>query len=214
MLALYMLACYVAPNRKRNCGWYISALIERKAMQIWELHLDGLNQYAVLVPCEEHEGLLDLFTADGSPKHWPVMPKVEPFIEKRKKVAKPRADISYLSGGSIILNQKAFLALKDFLLPFGQLLKLDCKGEIEYFYNVTNLLACIDFAHSEKQDDVVIREVFLPQAVPDLPQIFKDPHTARMSIYINQAGREKFEQLAAACGVFGARFVPAGQGDI
>lgn len=180
-------------------------------MQIWELHLDGLNHYAVLVPVDdEDEDLLALFTADGKKKQWTAMPKVEPFIEKRKKVAKPRADISYLSGGSIILNEKACQALKDFLLPFGQLLQLDCKGEIEYFYNVTNLIHCIDYGRSEKQDDIVIKEAFLPDAVPVAPMIFKDPLTARISIYINQAGKEKFEQLAATAGLFGARFVEAG----
>lgn len=180
-------------------------------MQIWELHLDGLNDYAVLVHVADGLNFRETFSTNGQPKNWPVRPKVTPYVEKRKKMPKPRADISYLSGGSIILNQKAYLALKGFLLPFGQLLELDCDGDIEYFYNVTNTLQCIDFARSEKQDGVVIKEVFLPDAVPSAPQIFKDTHTARISMYVNQAGRERFEHIAAAAGLFGARFLPPGQ---
>lgn len=187
---------------------------ERQTMQIWELHLDGLNDYAVLVHGADGLNFRETFSANGQPKNWAVRPKVTPYVEKRKKMPKPRADISYLTGGAIILNQKAYLALKDFLLPFGQLLELDCDGEIEYFYNVTNTLQCIDFERSEKQDGVVIKEVFLPDAIPATPLIFKDPHTARISIYVNQAGREKFEQIATAAGLFGARFLPPGQAQL
>ncbi|MEN9868062.1 MAG: hypothetical protein RL748_3652 [Pseudomonadota bacterium] len=181
-------------------------------MQIWECHFDGLNHYSVLVHVADGLNFRETFTANGQAKQWAVRPKVEPFIEKRKKTAKPRADISYLSAGSLILNQKAFDVLRDFLLPFGQLLELDCQGEIEYFYNVTNLIECIDQSRSEKQDGAIFTEVFLPGAIPDTPQIFKDPQTARISIYINEAGKQQFERLVADAGLLGARFVEAGQG--
>ncbi len=151
------------------------------------------------------------FWVDGKPKHWAMRPKVEPFIEKRRKKAKPRADLSYLLGGSIVLNEKAYLALKDFLLPFGQLLELDCNGEVEYFYNVTNLLPCVDYERSVKKGTSVVEEVFLDNVIPEEPMIFKDLLTARTRTYANQAGREKFEQLAAAAGLFGACFVEAGK---
>lgn len=186
---------------------------ERLSMKIWELRYDGVNQHAVLVPSDEEGNLLSIFMADGKIKHWDQRPKVEPFIEKRKKLAKPRADLSYLIAGSIVLNKKAHDALQDFLLPFGQLLELDCKGEIEYFYNVTNLIPCIDYEASEKKGKAVVKEVFLPNAVPeDTPLIFKDPYTVRSRIYLNQAGKEKLEGLTETSDLFGARFVEAGQG--
>ena len=77
---------------------------------------------------------------------------------------------------------------------------------------MTNLLQCIDYERSEKRYDTVIKEVFLHDAVPEAPLIFKDPYTAGTRIYLNQAGKEKFEQLCADAGLFGARFVEAGQG--
>ena len=181
-------------------------------MKIWELRYDGINHYAVLVPGDDAGNMLATFDSEGEPKHWAVRPKVKPFIEKRKKTAKPRADLSYLIAGSIILNGKAYQALKDFLLPFGQLLELDCLGEVEYFYNVINLLQCIDYERSEKRYDTVVKEVFLADTVPEAPLIFKDPYTAGIRIYLNQAGKEKFEKLCADAGLFGARFVEAGQG--
>jgi len=181
-------------------------------MCIWELHFAGLNQYAVLVPSAVGLNVREIFSANGKAKHWDIMPKVQPDIEKRKKKALPRADISYLIGGAIVINEKAYQALKDFLLPFGQLLPLDCLGEVEYFYNVTNIISCIDYERSEKQFDVVFKEVFLPDVLPETPVIFKDPLTVRISIYVNQAAKEKFEELAASAGLIGARFVEAGQG--
>lgn len=102
-------------------------------MQIWDLRFDGVNDYAVLVHAENDVNFRELFTTTGQPKHWIKRPKVEPFIEKRKKVAKPRADISYLTVGTIILNEKAYQALNTFLQPFGQFLELDCNGEVKYF---------------------------------------------------------------------------------
>jgi len=181
-------------------------------MHIWEFHYEGLNDYAVLVPIEDGSNLLPIFSATGKEKIWDVRPKVEPFIEKRKKAAKRRADLSYLIAGSIILNEKAYQALSGFLLPFGQLLELDRKGEIEYFYNVTNVISCIDIAQSEKRGAALVKEKFFLDAVPSAAAIFKDLYTASNAIYFNQAGKEKFEELATNAGLVGARFVEAGQG--
>jgi hypothetical protein len=181
-------------------------------MVIWELFYDGLNEHAVFVSDEGPGNMLGTFAPNGKPKDWAVPPRIKPFIEKRRKKAKPRADLSYLIAGSITLNEKAYQALKDFLLPFGQLLELNCEGGIEYYYNVTNLVPCIDYERSVKTGTSVIKAVFLPDAVPEAPLIFKDPYTAGTRIYLNQAGKEKFEKLCADAGLFGARFVEAGQG--
>lgn len=182
-------------------------------MSIWELRFSGINEYALLIPSDDEDtDLFGIFGTNGMSKHWPVPPRVEPALEKRSKAPKPRADISCLIPGAIILNQKAYSALNEFLLPFGQLLELDCKGEVEYFYNVTKQISCIDYEQSEKKGKSVIKEVFLTDALPSAPLIFKDPYTAKSRIYLNDAGKAKFEGLATAAGVFGARFVEAGQG--
>lgn len=108
---------------------------------------------------------------------------------------------------------KAYQALKDFLLPFGQLLALDCNGDIAYFYNVTKLIPCIDYDRSEKKGKAVVKEVFCPDAVPEnTPLVFKDPRTVSGHIYLSQADKEKFAQLPASAGLSGVRFVQAGQG--
>jgi len=180
-------------------------------MTLWELKNDGINHFAVMVFTNDVEVHSGMFELDGNPKHWSVRPGVEPFADKKVK-AKPLADISYLDPGSVVLNAKAYVALKDFLLPFGQLLELDCKGEVYYFYNVTNLIACIDPDASEKKWNSIIREVFRPGTVPSTPQIFKDPHTAGRCIYINAAGKDVLETLLAAAHLTGARFVEAGKG--
>ena len=178
-------------------------------MQVWELFYAGFNDYSVLAPLPTDYNILDILMPNGKPKHWATRPKVEPFIDKRKKKARPRADLSYLIAGSIVLNEKAYTALKDFLLPFGQLLELDCKGEVEYYYNVTNILPCIDYERSLKQDDAVVQAIFLPDVIPAEPMIFKDAYTAESRIYFNQAARDKFEQIASAADLFGACFVDA-----
>ncbi len=182
-------------------------------MQIWELRFEDVNTHAVLVPVADEGGLLGIFMADGKPKNWQERPKVTPFTDKKNKKPKPRTDASYLIAGAIVLNKKAHAALKDFLQPFGQLLELDCDGEIEYFYNVTRLLECVDYAQSEKKGKSVVREIFLPDTVPsDIPLIFKDPYTAKSRIYLNQAGKQQFEQISASAGLSGLRFVEAGKG--
>ncbi len=76
----------------------------------------------------------------------------------------------------------------------------------------TYLLQCIDYERSAMRYDTVLTAAFLPDAVPEAPLIFKDPYTAGIRIYLNQAGKEKFEKLCADADLFGARFVEAGQG--
>lgn len=181
-------------------------------MTVWELKNDGINHFAVLVFTNDIEVQSGMFDLDGGPKHWSVRPGVEPFADKRSK-AKPLADISYLDPGSVVLNPKAYAALKEFLLPFGQLLELDCKGETYCFYNFTNLIACIDADASEKKwNSIIIKEVFRPDAIPSRPRVFKDAHTANRCIYVNAAGKETLEQRLSAAQLTGARFVEAGKG--
>jgi hypothetical protein len=46
-----------------------------------------------------------------------------------------------------------------------------------YFYNVTNVIQCIDFDRSETEGKKVIKPVFVPGSVPIEDEVFKDsPH--------------------------------------
>ncbi len=182
-------------------------------MPIWELRYDGLNDNASLLQIANDDTPLSALEADGKPKCWEHRPIVEPSRHRRTKKLKPRIDLSYVIEGAIALSPKAYAVLKDFLLPFGQLLEMDCLGEVEYYYNVTHLINCIDYERSGKTGTAVVREIFLPNVVPDEPPlIFKDTYTARTCIYFNQAARDQFEQLCQSANLFGARFVEPGKG--
>ena len=62
------------------------------------------------------------FEARGKPLQWKKRPKVSVFQEPKKKAALPRADVSLLMSGTLVLNQKADDALGPFLQEFGQFL--------------------------------------------------------------------------------------------
>lgn len=178
---------------------------------IWELRNDLIGEVAILVDASQSYDDLSLFRADGSVKHWLDTPKVMPFEEKRKKKQKPRADISHLSPGSIVLNQRAYEALHDFLAQFGQLLELDCLGEKEYFYNVTNVIPALDLEKSEIDEGVVRKEKFPDDCLnTDKPVIFKDPMTVRARIYANNSARRIMEARVKEKNLTGVKFVEPG----
>jgi hypothetical protein len=182
-------------------------------MKLWEIRNSGINELRVLVFKNMADLLSGVFELDGKPKHWANPPQIAASVEKRKKVQKPRADISYLMPGTLILNKKAATALKPFLLRFGELLEVDCDGEIEYLYNVTNIIACIDYEKSTKAEggSAVIKEVFMPSAIPDTEQIFKDPYRLTMSIYVSESAKHTLEKLITDAQLTGAQFFGAGE---
>jgi len=182
-------------------------------MKIWELTNSNLDEFAVLV--DDDAGNLagnDVFETNGQAKAWSSVPRVKPFIDKRRKKPLPRADVSSLLPGALFLNSKARNALGDFLQQFGQLLEVDCEGSPEWFFNVTNLIDCIDVEKSEKTASgrTVLREVFLPSAVPQAPQVFKDPHTAKTRIYVNDAAKAQIQEIAGFAGLTGLGFAEPG----
>lgn len=110
-----------------------------------------------------------------------------------------------------MLNARAFHALSGCLSPFGQLLELDCQGEAEYFYNVTNLSEYIDRQQSTFGEfGTIEKEVFLPGCDGDQPLIFKDPLTAHLRIYINQAARAQIETILKQEQLTGLKFSEPG----
>ena len=59
--------------------------------------------------------LTGVFVADGTPKVWNTRPQVVPGIERVKKKQHPLGDLSFVMGASVVLNEKAHVALKGFL---------------------------------------------------------------------------------------------------
>ena len=173
-------------------------------MAIWELRCGSVNDFASIVS-RDYDNIEDeLFDTDGGPKDWKDRPLVGWAVDKRKKTQKPRADISLLLPGALVLNDRAKEALGPFLSKFGQLLELDCEGEPRWFFNATNLVACVDEAASEKFDDGgIMLEAFDESKAPKEASVFKDPLTAPVRIYVNEAVKRTIEKLAKDAGLTG-----------
>ncbi|HWU77240.1 MAG TPA: hypothetical protein VN043_12120 [Rhodanobacter sp.] len=180
-------------------------------MEVWELKNGALNDVAMLVYPVDAAFDVGIFDINGEPLEWKVRPHVNVFVEPRKKKAKPRADISALRPGALVLNAKAKAAMGEFLAEFGQLLEIDVDGQTEWFYNVTHLIDCIDLQSSTlRASGTIAKEQFFPNRVPIDPAVFKDPRTARTRIYVNKAAKDLLQERMASAGVSGADFVEPG----
>jgi len=181
-------------------------------MTIWETTNDSIDQVSMLVATESDRSNLhfwDQFGGDGSPIHWSWPPRLQPFVDKKRAKQKPRADVSPFRPGSLALNARARDALGDFLGRFGQLLEIDVLGEVEYYYNVTNTLGCIDHDRSEVLPGGFIkRPAFEARSIPAQAAIFKDP-TQPSSIYVNDAAKLELERRVAESGITGMAFKKA-----
>lgn len=181
-------------------------------MTVWEIKAGPADRTAMLVvpPLEQAIGTMKRFGGNGDALHWQERPRLHVYIDKRRKPL-PRSDVSPFVPGALVLNAKAFTAFGGFLADFGQLLELDVDGAVEYFFNATRLVSCIDRERSEtRPGGTVGREAFLSTAVPIEPAVFKDPATARSRLYANDAGKRTLEDAAAAHSVSGLLFVRAG----
>lgn len=125
-------------------------------------------------------------------------------VDRRKKTQKPRADISLLLPGALVLNERAREALGPFLSKFGQLTELDCDGELRWLFDATHLVSCVDSASSEKFEDGGIGlEAFDESKAPTDASVFKDRLTAPIRIYVNEAGKRTIEKLEQDVGLTG-----------
>ena len=106
--------------------------------------------------------------------------------------------------GALVLDVSAKLALGSFLSRFGQLLELHHEGEVLWFYNVTNLVGCVDLEKSRKRPSgTIAMEAFDESQVPPEAAVFKDPVMAHGRIYVNDAGRVEIERIVAHAGLTG-----------
>ncbi len=186
-------------------------------MPIWKWN--GANDaFTTLQPMRDEDLISGTFMADGTPKTWITPPQVKPGIERQSANQRPLGDISFVMGGSVVLNDKAYAALGAFLLPFGQFLDLDLVGKVclgggnqpLHFYNVTRVVRCIDFERSETEGSKVLRPVFRHDAVPTEAQVFKDPLRKKIDVYVNDAAHGELSRLMVAAGVSGSTFTLVG----
>ena len=77
-----------------------------------------------------------------------------------------------------------------------------------YFYNVTNVVPCIDFERSETEGKKVVRPAFNADAVPTGVQVFKDPLRKKMDIYLTGGARDELVRLIETNGLRGSTIAP------
>ncbi len=182
-------------------------------MKVWELKAGSVNDHAPLVFSSERDAASGMFDVSGAPLAWAKTPQVAVFVEAGKKSPKPLADVSALTPGALAINGKAKTVLEPFLGEFGQFLEMDCEGEARWFYNVTNVVSCIDEANSARRPSGSIsKEAFHDARVPTGAVVFKDPLTAPASLYVTETGKARLEELVAKAGITGLAFVEPGPG--
>lgn len=181
-----------------------------RRMAIWELRPGMANDFAMIVPRDEADVLSRRFRVDGFEKDWGSRPPVKAATDPRKKVQPPVADIALMHPGALVLSQAARAALGGFLSRFGQLLELECGGNVLYYYNVTNLVDCVDPEASMRSSAGAIRqEVFRDNSEPAEPAVFKDPLTAKTKIYVNDAAKQLLEEWGTNAGLTGLEITAA-----
>ncbi len=171
---------------------------------IWELRCAKINSFASLVAVDRADSRAGMFATKGAVQDWTHRPAVEFFVDPRKKKQPPRANVIHMKLGALVLDAKAKLALGSFLSKFGQLLELHQGGETLWFYNVTNMIPCVDEARSERDENgMITAEAFDESNVPKEAAVFKDPKMGVIRIYVNDAGRAEIERLASDAGLTG-----------
>ncbi|MBT2144072.1 MULTISPECIES: hypothetical protein [unclassified Rhodanobacter] len=180
-------------------------------VKVWELKSGSVNDYAPLVFASDKDVESGMFDTSGASLSWSKKPRVEVFVEPGKKKPKPLADVSALTPGALVMNERAKIALEPFLSRFGQFLEMDCSGEPRWFYNVTNVIPCIDEARSAKRPSgSIVKEEFFEDRVPADAAVFKDPLTAAAALYVNEAGKAALETIITEAAIVGIALVEPG----
>lgn len=180
-------------------------------VKVWELKSGSVNDFAPLVFASDKDAESGMFDTSGASLSWASKPKVEVFVEPGKKKPGPLADVSALTPGALAMNDRAKAALGPFLSRFGQFMEMDCAGEPRWFYNVTNLVSCIDEARSAKRPSgSFVKEEFFDDKVPVDAAVFKDPLTAAAMLYVNEAGKAALEAIIADAAIVGLAIAELG----
>jgi hypothetical protein len=80
-------------------------------------------------------------------------------------------------------------------------------GHVQYYFNPTNPISCVDEEKSIKRASRGIEKPsFINSAIPTSPAVFIDLSTTR-DIYVNDAARTELEQRIKQTGITGMSFV-------
>jgi hypothetical protein len=173
-------------------------------MAIWLIRPGDMVDRPIWVAGDKQDVRDRVFVADGRAKDWAHRPPVTLFNGSPKKQQRERANVSWLAGGSFILDAKARAAVGGFLSRFGELLELHHDGETLYLFNCTNVIECLDESRTQwAEGGLLVQEVIDESKVPTEPTVFKDPKTVRTRIYINDAAKSVIEQWATEAGITG-----------
>jgi len=179
-------------------------------MTVWEIRSGDMDRRPVLVAGDKSDVAKGVFDFEGQPKDWMHRPPVELFsrVKAKSKLREP-ANVMAFMAGTFVLDAKASAAIGGFLSRFGQLLELHCGSETLYAFNCTNVIECVDQNKTRRDEfGTVILEAFDEAKVPRDASVFKDPSTAAVRIYANDAAKEAIEKLASDAGVSGIEVVP------
>lgn len=178
-------------------------------MTVWEITNKWVEDYADLVVTPQdlaNPNFEKQFGGDGSLLRWKKRPKLTVFVEKGRKKPEPRSDITTVALPGPVLNQKACDVLGDFLGQFGQLLEIDVDGHVEYYYNVTNLVSCLDQARTQKTSyGAIEKPVFSASLTPNAPALFKVPRISSR-IFVNGSAKDILEERIAMKKLIGMSF--------
>jgi hypothetical protein len=182
-------------------------------MSVWEITNKWMNDVAMLTHPDDIEfdpeqsvSFWKQFDGNGGLLEWRERPRLVVMIEEGRKKRPPRADISSFTAPGLVLNEKARSALASFLLKFGQLLEIEVEGDVEYYYNVTNVVPSLDRDRSEIwPTGYVERPVFSSSAVPKDPAVFREPSISSR-LFVNDEAKEVLDRIIAEHKLIGMSF--------
>jgi hypothetical protein len=180
-------------------------------MTVWEITHSWANDAAGLTHADDIEldpvasaAFWKQFEGLGSPLQWRTKPRLT-AIEHAGGKKRPRADVSPFTSPGLILNARVRDALGDLLLRFGQLLEVDVDGRTEYYYNVTNVLRCLDKEKSRFEAYYVERPVFQERLIPETPVVFVEPELPGR-IFVNEGAKSALDKGIAESNIIGMSF--------
>lgn len=187
-------------------------------MTVWEITNKWANDVAGVTHADDIEfdpvrsvEFWRQFEGFGSSLLWSTRPRLAAIEDQGRRKRRPRADVSPFTSPGLIVNAKVHDALGEFLRRFGQLLEVDVDGQTEYYYNVTNVLECLDRERSEKEAHYIEHPVFHESLVAESPVVFVEPELPGR-IFVNDSARKILEDAIAESGIIGMSFKLTGRG--
>jgi hypothetical protein len=197
-----------------NPGKLIALFYGAWDMPVWEITNKWMNDVAAVGPDPRSEfdpdnnvAFWKQFEGDsvGSALQWSHRPKLIICKESDRAKPLPRADISPFTAPGLVINEKARHALGDILGLFGQILEIEVAGQTEYYYNVINVIACLDREHAQTSGAYVEVPVFHKHLVPESLTIFVEP-TMFGRIFVNEGAKTQLDERIAANQLVGMSF--------